>query len=689
MTVILASFVIRGVYAIEENTNSAAYDQRSYLGLGLNLREGRDLTDGKRHPLLPALLAPIAERDWPYYTRAKFLSLGLGVAGLGATYLLGRRWFSARVGLVAAGLLSLSPPFLHFSSHVMAETLLLVVSLAAWYLMAQALAAPEPLRWRYALGAGLAAGLAYLTKATALQMVPAFLLVALWRYRQRLWRRKEIYLFLAAWLLVCSPLLTFNLREYGNPLYNYNYRHEIFLENPAERHIADLDEAPTWQTFVREHAVTDMAARLWAGLKEVTRVLVVTLAPVRSEALTGAAQSVWIIAWLLLFVFLASRWRTLAADDERASVYLLLVVMLVGSLIPLGWWFAQASSLGPRFVFVYQPMIYIVALGSLGVLARSAEGWLARRMSRLTLALDVLAAACLVIPALSSAAQTWPQLRPHPVAVDREANARGQAALAWLEEGTPYGTRVLWGPSYTLPNWIYERRLSLKDVPSKIDTWESLNAYAQEERLAYAILDWEMVGRRQDAFSPYFTSDYPYVAIEALPGGWALCYFRDGLPANWAIFRLLEAVPPEAQLDVSVGDEIHLVGSELEPEEAAPGGSVHVTLYWRALSAMERNYSVFVHALDPEGRLVAQSDSWPLANRYPTTRWRAGDLLGDRHTLALPADLALGTELKLYVGMYDLDTMERLPAIMAGGERPDKDAVPLPYRLVVSVSPSN
>ena len=157
----VAAFVIRGWEAIERNTNASAFDQRSYLGLGLNLREGRDLTDGKRNPLLPALMSLFARRQWAYYTQAKFLNLALGAAGILLTFELGRRWFGTAVGALCAGLLSLNPFFLHVSSHVMAEPLLAALTLVSWYLMASALSAPAEKRALYAALAGLACGLAY------------------------------------------------------------------------------------------------------------------------------------------------------------------------------------------------------------------------------------------------------------------------------------------------------------------------------------------------------------------------------------------------------------------------------------------------------------------------------------------------------------------------------------------------
>jgi hypothetical protein len=49
--------------------------------------------------------------------------------------------------------------------------------------------------------------------------------------------------------------------------------------------------------------------------------------------------------------------------------FLVFVCSLVLSLIPLGW-FVQASNVGPRFIVVFHPMIYLMALGALLTLAQ-------------------------------------------------------------------------------------------------------------------------------------------------------------------------------------------------------------------------------------------------------------------------------------------------------------------------------
>ena len=71
---------------------------------------------------------------------------------------------------------------------------------------------------------------------------------------------------------------------------------------------------------------------------------------------------------------------------------------------------------------------------------------------------------------------------------------------------------------------------------------------------------------------------------------------------------------PQARLRI---DDLHargrvrpsmaLLGQQLEPARARPGGKVAVKLRWRAEAAMDRGYKVFVHVLDTGRR----SRSWP------------------------------------------------------------------------------
>lgn len=104
------------------------------------------------------------------------------------------------------------------------------------------------------------------------------------------------------------------------------------------------------------------------------------------------------------------------------------------------------------------------------------------------------------------------------------------------------------------------------------------------------------------------------------------------------------------------GDTLALAGYDIEPL----GGGLKVRLYWRSLKETDRDYTVFLHLIDEEGRLVGQRDSQPKKGYYPTSLWEEGEIILDEHYLPLPADTPQG-EYHLILGLYLLETMERLP----------------------------
>lgn len=135
---------------------------------------------------------------------------------------------------------------------------------------------------------------------------------------------------------------------------------------------------------------------------------------------------------------------------------------------------------------------------------------------------------------------------------------------------------------------------------------------------------------------------------------------------------------PEHPLNCQVGEQITLIGYQLS--EPTPNDTpLTVTLYWRADQPPVGNYTVFVHLLsegNDQEQPLAQHDSPPRYGRYPTSAWQAGDVIPDVHVLEVPA-LDAGIPLRLLVGMYSPDTMERLPVTGPDGRMPD-DLIPLP-----------
>jgi hypothetical protein len=124
---------------------------------------------------------------------------------------------------------------------------------------------------------------------------------------------------------------------------------------------------------------------------------------------------------------------------------------------------------------------------------------------------------------------------------------------------------------------------------------------------------------------------------------------------------------------------LRLTGYALEPSE----GEVRVTLRWEPLAPLPGNFVVFVHLRDTPETTYAQGDSLPLDGAYPTWLWQPGEVVLDPHRLSLPAGTEPRPPLDLYVGLYDVEADERLPAFDAAGNQVANDEVVLGRGLVL------
>ncbi|MGD8397392.1 MAG: glycosyltransferase family 39 protein [Anaerolineae bacterium] len=126
-----------------------------------------------------------------------------------------------------------------------------------------------------------------------------------------------------------------------------------------------------------------------------------------------------------------------------------------------------------------------------------------------------------------------------------------------------------------------------------------------------------------------------------------------------------EPVPTVCQRDsafATFGDEIELAGHDL----ARQGDAVQLDLCWRALGPVSRDYTVFVHLVNPAGGIVDQDDHPPGDAFFPTSTWLPDYNMLDAHSVTLPSGHP--GDYRLLVGLYDPRTEERLPATDAPGE---------------------
>jgi len=128
---------------------------------------------------------------------------------------------------------------------------------------------------------------------------------------------------------------------------------------------------------------------------------------------------------------------------------------------------------------------------------------------------------------------------------------------------------------------------------------------------------------------------------------------------------------PQHPAEADFGGQIMLLGYDFDGQErwlsVEPGQAIPLTLYWQALASMDRDYTVFVHLLDEEGRIWGQRDSQPLDGFYPTSFWDVGELVEDEYELAVDSKAPEGSY-TLVAGLYFLPTGERLPLLDGEGD---------------------
>ncbi|MER3473029.1 MAG: hypothetical protein C4335_03140 [Armatimonadota bacterium] len=318
-----------------------------------DVREAYDIEHGPAYLIFLALLIGVRG--------AQDSTLVLGslvwfVLGLVLVYFVGSRMFSPRVGYWAAGLLLFSEDAL-----AMLGTSGMPIAMAGFLLLAtcyllyrpsveqfdpdtgQVVEVWSPRRPRRSFGAGLLAGLAYLTQVSLwLLLIPATIYLALTNPERR---AKHVALFLLGFALISLPYWIRNTRLFGNPFFNLRvyevgmatkpypgyslYRHYEEGKRPPRVTALFLENAQQvlgkWSRNLRGGIVTlltfphpVLSALAFVGL----------FVPMRLRALALWRNMIW---WTAVLLLLGSSFGV-----PGGNVYALMCFALPFSLLALG-----------------------------------------------------------------------------------------------------------------------------------------------------------------------------------------------------------------------------------------------------------------------------------------------------------------------------------------------------------------
>jgi hypothetical protein len=138
-------------------------------------------------------------------------------------------------------------------------------------------------------------------------------------------------------------------------------------------------------------------------------------------------------------------------------------------------------------------------------------------------------------------------------------------------------------------------------------------------------------------------ADVGAVIETALEAGDRPVYLIKPMDALSVRFNLETETPPLVRVDstVDIGDPdvplyqpfgpLTLLGYDREIVE----GSLDLTLYWQVNDSIGGDYTTTVQIFDDAGNRISQSDQPPGHPFYPTSLWKVGDSLRERHRLSL------------------------------------------------------
>jgi len=88
----------------------------------------------------------------------------------------------------------------------------------------------------------------------------------------------------------------------------------------------------------------------------------------------------------------------------------------------------------------------------------------------------------------------------------------------------------------------------------------------------------------------------------------------------------------------------------------AAGDVVKAVLYWRTEAVLDRDYKVSLRLRDSVGKVVAVVDRSAGDGLMPSSIWKPGETVTDRHGLLVPRETPSG-EYQLVVKLYDPGTL--------------------------------
>lgn len=577
--------------------------------------------------------------DYLAFRAARLVSVALGALTVWLAYRLGRRVRvgSGHVGLLAAGIVAFNPQFIFMTASVNNDVLTAVLGAALVYFTVEAVHAPSRPRF---VGLGVLMGLGLLTKFALLAFWPLPLLAIVLTADKKQPKRSLPYvaavlglpLLLAGWWYYRAYLL------YGDPLaWDVHLQakgSEVLRTTPLT--LTDLHE------FVVIHFQSYWAWFGWLKIKAASWVYAVLALGVLAAALGLLLWSKEAVGALRAAGL--GRWRSWLRENSGRMAVLISTLATAAIYASLFRYIQTINWSG------YQGRLAYAAVAPMAVLL--AVGWGRTAVSLTKQAWQTLWHSIPVVGLFALALVSAGQLN---AAFDRATLYAPPASWQRVCQETPAGVYV-----------------EAVDYPVVIGQGEAITVSVAGSGVnpdglvgEVALLNWDgrvlatAVLQQTSAVNDQLVSQAALTLPPDVPPAAArLVFVADSGSVALGPVKIAAdqaAVPePTTAVLANFANAVALIGYDLQLES----DGVRLKTYWQAQRPIEASYTIFVHALDESGALLAQQDALPQGGAYPTSIWAVGEVVVDEAVLPLPPEARPAA---LSIGLYRLEALERLP----------------------------
>jgi 4-amino-4-deoxy-L-arabinose transferase-like glycosyltransferase len=546
-----------------------------------------------------------------FFAWGRAFTASLGTATVVLLFLVGRRWWGSRVGLVAAAILAVSPFHMRHSQFITTDVPSAFVTLLA---LAAALRLLENQQWRsYALAglvAGLAAGTKYNAGAVVLAIAAAHSMSWGRASLRQLGRLAWAGIWCTAGFLITTPYAIITPDMFiGDLMTQYSHYTDSVVSGDLTKR---WPLAGYLQFFWIEGLLPLPCLAAGVGI----------VACLRRRDRPGLMLLVFALPyWLFALSQTQHFFRNLMPIFPILAIYTGVGVVVVSEhltgLLTRAYRHAQAQRAG-------SVQIYALSLGLLTVMLLSQP------------LRDALRTTQFFAQPLSkvAAGRYIREQLPHgaPIAVNLNP-------VAWANQ--PFITPLT--GDITQHDTFWYRAEGYRYVAANLNQAD-ITSYRALKSAAQVI-----------ASFPNPPEAQPGSPLEILDLGQHLDELR--IERREASFgdqlRLLGFQSGAGKLRAAFSP---LHGSALLRDEQA----LLLNLYWQPLQPLPYDYAIFLHLQNSQGQIVAQRDTVIRATDYPTSHWQAGELAIDLADLAVPPALPPG-RYSLEMGVYRMETGERLP----------------------------